>query len=312
MKKALKVVAGILVVLVVLVLCLATFGINPIVKSGVEKVGPQITKTAVTLAKVAISPFSGKGELVGLVVGNPEGFKTASAMALGSLKVDIDTGSVMSDRVVIREIRIEGPEITYEVGLKGSNIGKLLENIEGEQPQESPEEEPEQEAGEPEKEGKKVQINDFIISGGKIRMSAVLMQGTAVTLPLPPIHLKDIGKEEDGATISEVVARVMKAIVKGVTETVAASGELIGKGAEAVGDAAMKGADVVGDAAMKGAGAVGGAAVKGAGAVGGAAVKGADAVGDAAKKGAGAVTGAAKKGVGGLVGGAKGLIQKDD
>jgi len=301
MKKAVKVVVGILVVLVVVVLCIAVFGINPIVKSSVEKVGPQITKTPVTLAKVAISPFSGKGELGGLVVGNPEGFKTASAMALGSLKVDIDTGSVMSDRVIIREIRIEGPEITYEAGLKGSNIGKLLENIEGEVTAETAEEEPEETPAEPGKEGKKVQINDFVISGGKIRMSAVLMQGTAVTLPLPPIHLKDIGKEDDGATVAEVVARVMKAIVKGVTETVAASGELIGKGADAMGDAAMKGAGAMGDAAKATTGAVGDAAKQST-----------EAVGDAAKKSADALSDAAKKGVGGLVGGAKGLLKKDD
>jgi hypothetical protein len=104
--------------------------LNDLVKGGVEKVGPQLTKGDMRLAKANISPFSGKAQLTGLFVGNPQGWKTESAIKVGDVKVALDVRSALSDVVTVESILIEGPEITYEGGLGGSNIGKILENIE--------------------------------------------------------------------------------------------------------------------------------------------------------------------------------------
>jgi uncharacterized protein involved in outer membrane biogenesis len=298
MKALRRIGIGVLVAVVVVVV-VALFLLNPLIKSAVEKGGPAITKTSLTLEKVALSPFSGNGELKGLVIGNPEGFKTPSAIQLGSLKISLDPGSVLSDKMVIHSISIEGPEITYEAGLKGSNIGKLLENMEGEKPAEQKPEEQEP-AEKPETPGKKVVIEDFVLSGGRIHLSAALMQGKAMTVPLPTVHLTDIGKEKGGASVREVVSRVMRAVADAVTGAVAGSVQIVGKGAEAVGDAAKEGVQ-----------AAGGAALKGAEAVGDAAKKTTEAAGEAAKKSAEAVGGAAKKGLDGIVGGAKKLTGKE-
>lgn len=83
----------------------------------------------VTLQSADFAPFKGQLKLKGLHVGNPAGFKTAGLFELGSLDVDLDTISLFKQIVVIREIRISAPEITYERALKDSNIGQLLEQL---------------------------------------------------------------------------------------------------------------------------------------------------------------------------------------
>jgi len=305
MKKVVKVLVIILVV-VVAVLIAALVMLNSAVKKGVETMGPQLTRTEVTLADVKISPLTGNARINGLVVGNPEGFKTPHAIKVDGLRVGIDPKSVLSDKIVVKEIVVEGPEVIFEAGLKGTNLGRILKNLEGDVPE--PEtEQPEKE--EPAEGGKKVVIDDFLLKEGKIKVSSTLMQGTAVPVPLPTIHLEGIGEETDGASLAEVITTVFTAILEVVVQAAANSGELLGDGAELVGDAATKGAEVVGDAA----GAVGGAATKGLKAVG--VDKGAKAVGDTATKGAKAageaadeVTDAAKKVFSGAL---KGLKKED-
>ena len=47
-----------------------------------ETFGPQAAGVPVTLDSVSLSLFSGSAALKGLVVGNPEGYKTTNAMSL--------------------------------------------------------------------------------------------------------------------------------------------------------------------------------------------------------------------------------------
>ncbi len=52
-------------------------------------------------------------------------------MKVWSIYVDIDEGSLMKNPIVINEIEIVAPEITYEK-IKGSdNFQRLLKNIQG-------------------------------------------------------------------------------------------------------------------------------------------------------------------------------------
>ena len=82
MKKLLK----ILIVLVVLLLVgvfIASFFIGDIIKKGVETVGPQVTKVDVKLDGASLSFLGGSGSIKGLVVGNPPGYKSPTAIKVG-------------------------------------------------------------------------------------------------------------------------------------------------------------------------------------------------------------------------------------
>lgn len=242
MKRWMKVVVGAIVALVVLLLLLNLFAGN-IVKGAINTAGPKMLGVPISVKAVSVGLLRGKFGITDLVIGNPEGFKTPEAIRLGQVTVAVKMASVFSKVLVIDRIYVGGPEITYEVGLKGSNIGAIQEKA---APSTPTEEQPEP-AKQPAKEAKKVQINDFLVESGRIHVSTVGMAGHAMTIPLPTIHLTDIGKESGGASPKEVVAKVFGAI--GSTVSSAATG--IGKGAQAIGKGAVDAGKAVGEGAAK-------------------------------------------------------------
>src|SRR4051812_37595338 len=129
MKKILKWGLGLLLLFVLVAFVFGFVFLGSVVKAGVEQVGPMVTKVPVKLAGASVSVFSGKGELSGFEVGNPEGFKTPNSIKVGSVAVAVVPKSVLSDKVIVRSIRVEAPDITYETDLKGNNLSKLLANV---------------------------------------------------------------------------------------------------------------------------------------------------------------------------------------
>ncbi len=186
--------------------------LNTIVKAGIETMGPKMVQAPVTVESVDLSPFTGSGSLKGIVVGNPEGYKTESAFKLAEVRVNVAISSLLSRKIVIQEIFVDAPEITYELGLGESNIGRIQKNIaeftgpaaEGEAPAAA------------EGDGKKVQIDEFLVKDGKIRVSAKVLGGAAAPVPLPDIHLQGIGKDEGGTSPGEAAKKIFSAITDGI------------------------------------------------------------------------------------------------
>jgi len=220
------------VVLIALVLVVVFFSLNSIVKKGVETLGPEMTRVDVRLGSADISPFSGGGRLSQLFVGNPEGFKTPSAIQMGDIKVGVKVSSVLKDVIVINEINIQAPEITLEGNLSGNNLSKILDNVSG-----ADEKQKAAPAATGAKKEKKFCVKELVIDGGKINLSLDLsiLGGKSATIPLPAIHLSNIGTETDGVTAAELVKQIMKPLLDGVLD--AAKKEIAsgGKGLENLG-----------------------------------------------------------------------------
>ena len=120
---------GGLIVVIAIVLFFVVSSLDSIIKAAVEKYGSEVTQVEVRLDKAKVSITSGEGSLRGLTVGNPEGFKTDRAFSLGEISVALDVGTVTQNPVVIKEIVILAPEVTYELGSGGSNIDVILRNV---------------------------------------------------------------------------------------------------------------------------------------------------------------------------------------
>ncbi|MSO65716.1 MAG: hypothetical protein EXQ85_07970 [Alphaproteobacteria bacterium] len=134
MRKTALIAAGVLAAIaaVVVVVVFVFLGfLNSIVKTAIETAGSAATKTKVTVRDVDISVTEGKGTIRGLVLGNPGGYKTPSAMQVDDASIVLDISSVAKNPVVIREVVIVAPQLTYEVGEGGSNIEVIRKNIEG-------------------------------------------------------------------------------------------------------------------------------------------------------------------------------------
>ena len=256
MKRVLKIAGvcvGVLLLLLVGALLVGYLFLGDLAKKAIETVGPQVTKSRVTVGAIRVSAIRGRLEVEGMEVGNPEGFNTPSAFKLGAIRVALKPASVLTGRVIVSEVVVDGPEITYEGSLHGSNIGQLQKNVEeftgGPAPAKP--EAPAPPPKKPEAEGKKVQINDLVVRNGKVHMSATFMAGKSLTLPLPEVHLKDIGKEKEGKSLGQVVGEVFKAILGKSGDVVSSSGEAIGSGAKAVGESAKEAGTAVKEGASK-------------------------------------------------------------
>src|ERR1051325_5368345 len=131
MKRRLVFFGLVLIALLIAALLVTSLFLGTIIKKGIQTAGPAITKTEVRLDDASLAILSGSGQLKGFMLGNPTGFKTPSAVQVGSMEVSIVPRSVFSDKVIIHSIRILAPEITFEGGLQGNNLSKLLDNIRG-------------------------------------------------------------------------------------------------------------------------------------------------------------------------------------
>jgi uncharacterized protein involved in outer membrane biogenesis len=233
MKKVLAVL-GVLVVVGVVFLFVFSKAIGSAVKAGVETYGPEVTQTPITLDAVQLSAFSGSGSISGLIVGNPEGFKTPHSIKLDTFSMKIEPLSVLSDKIVINEIIIDGPEFILEtgLGLQKSNIGVILENIQAFTGTSE-----EEESG----SSKSVQIDLLRITGGKVKISNKLLGGQSLMVPLPDIELTDIGAEDDDVSFGESIKLVFQAINQGIVSSVGKSGKVVGDQLKNAGEANQKG-----------------------------------------------------------------------
>ncbi len=206
------------VILAILGLVAAGLYLDTAIKRGIETVGPTLTKVDVRLDSVNLSLLSGGGKLTGLFVGNPSGYKTPSAIQVGDASLAIAPGSIFSSKVVIRSINVRSPEITLETDLKENNLSKIVANLESATGASSS-----SGASTDKKAGKKLQVDDFLITGGKIHVTVTALGGQSATVPLPEIHLSSLGQGPDGITAAELTKLVLQAVEREAVQVAARS-----------------------------------------------------------------------------------------
>lgn len=235
MKKKILIAVGVLAILGVVALLVVAMNLGSIVKAGVETVGPKLTKTTLTLDKASFSIFGGRAELGGLVVGNPTGFKTDSSIKVGEIALQVKPSSVASSTVEIDEITIKAPVITYEQALTGNNISKLLANVNESTTELMGAKKEDKAAPKDPASEKRFRVKRVHVEGATVKLSATLLGGNALPIPLPPITIENIGMTGDGVTAGELTSEVLKQVLSGVTKVVT---ESLTKGGGALKDAA--------------------------------------------------------------------------
>ena len=183
------------------------------IKNGVETYVPPIIGAEVALAKVDLDPANGAASLSGLLIGNPEGF---------------DVATLASDVIHIKEVRLDAPDMIYEIGTNGNNIGKIQENVEAYVAGLGLESSDDSEL--------KYIIDHVYINGTKVKIASDLLGGRGAGVTLPDLHIADIGKRENGAIATDVLKQVFGVVNASVSEV--AQNEVLGDIAGSVEDAA--------------------------------------------------------------------------
>jgi hypothetical protein len=223
---------GLLVLIIVAVIIVGLF-LGKLVKAGVERVGPKITQTTIAVDAVDLSLLTGSASVKNLVVGSPEGYKAPNAISVGLAAVSVSPMSVLSDKIVVKSVRVESPEITFEGSLSGNNLSKIMDNVNGVAKNGGPES-TDKTAAASSKPGKKIEVDDFLITGAKVHGTLILFGGKEVTIPsllLPDIHLTDLGKGPEGITPTELTRQVLNEVVSDTLKAVENAAGNLGKDA---------------------------------------------------------------------------------
>ena len=171
---------------------------DALIKRAIEHFGPDLTGVSVKVKAVKFEPVEGSGAISGLEVGNPPCFSTPRALTLGEIRLAFDPGTLRSDVVRIRELTIDSPNITYERGSKGDNLTTIQKHIESRLPKSK--------GGEGGKSSdapqRKFIVDRVVVKNGKVNY------GGAVSVGMPDIQLRDLGKKTNGATAAELVDEV--------------------------------------------------------------------------------------------------------
>lgn len=226
--KKLLIILGSLLALVVIGAIVASFFLGTIVTKSVNTFAPKITGTKVTLDSASISPLTGSGTLKGLFVGNPEGWKSDKAFSFATVRVSVVPGSLLGDHIVVKDVLIDGPEFVYETKIVSSNIKDLLKNIEKNigASEGKPSEQPSSKEGKP----LKFEVKNFRLQNAKVTLG---VGPTAITMPMPPLVLTDLGTKEGGITPDQLAVKIMPNILANITKAVAESALNVGGAAGA-------------------------------------------------------------------------------
>lgn len=236
MKKLIKIAAVLVILLVVAIFAVGLF-LGSIIKKGVETFGPKVAKVETKIDSANLSLLSGSGSIKGIFVGNPEGYKSPSAIKAGEVSISIKPGTVLSDKVVIQSVRVISPEITMH-GLKGDNLQQIINNIQASAGGSSGGGSTTNKPGQPAPAaGKKLQVDEILIKDAKVNLVLGLI-GTQ-TFTLPEIHFTNLGQGPEGITPTDLAQKVLQSVLQGSISGAsslpkAATGIIEGAGKEAV------------------------------------------------------------------------------
>jgi hypothetical protein len=176
---------------------------DALIKRAIEHYGPELTGVSVKVKAVKLEPVDGRGTISGVEVGNPRGFTAPHSVTLGEIRLAVDPGTITSDVVHVRDITLEAPSITYERGAQGDNLSAIQKHIESRLPKSK--------GGTGTKDASPER--KFIIDNVRVR-NAKVSYGGAVTVDMPDIQLRDLGKRTNGATAAEITREVWNELTR--------------------------------------------------------------------------------------------------
>ncbi|MBR6471596.1 MAG: AsmA family protein [Victivallales bacterium] len=238
---------GVILALLVVLVLVVSANLGRIARKALLTWGPELTGTDIQVGDIDISLLRGELKVTDLVIGNPEGYNTPSILEISEMHVKMDVMSAFSDVIRIRLIEIKSPKVTYEVGLGNSNVGTLLDRL-------TKAEEAEEANEDSEEEGKRVVIDQVNIEDGSIHLAAKITQGHALPIPLPDIHLSDIGKTkeelreeaiargenpDEGASVLDATCEILGSIFNSSLDAVKSGAGVVVEGVKGAADAAV-------------------------------------------------------------------------
>ena len=212
---------------------LAYNSLDVIVTWALEHYGPDVTGTPVHVAEVKISPRDGQGRMRGLEIGNPPGFSAPRALRVATARISLDPATIRADVVHVRELVLDGAEITYERGAKVTNLDVIQERIsayvkrlqaaDGDASSATA-------GGKPRADRRRFIVDTLVIKGVHVTMTSAGLKGQGLGFDLPDLELSDVGRRRGGLTGSELAEVVANALQQRIAQKLLTNLDLLRKG----------------------------------------------------------------------------------
>lgn len=206
--------------------------LDKIIKGALEGVGTELLGVPVTVGAVDLELKSGAGQITGLTVANPPGYKAANGLTLDMVRLGINLGTLGKQPIVIEELNIKSPVVDLEVKEDGSsNLQTLLNNIKqnsAKADQKAAEEQPKSD-GVAEGEPIRMRFSKLVITG--VTVNAVVPGQEPQQIVIPDTVLENVGGETGftpaevgGLILGNIIAQSLeKALEKKLTEKLEAT-----------------------------------------------------------------------------------------
>lgn len=185
-------------------------------KTLVEKFVPPITGTKVSVGDIKSSIFQGKIKIIDFVIYNPEGYKSSNAFRIGTVAVDADMKSFMTDKIIIKSVLIDDVHVTYEQTLNGSNLNTIKKNVEAFTKKNASAPSPEIPSAGEDKKGRKCVIKTLDIRNGQVFAGVSIIGNVSTGVAIPDIHMENIGEETAGKkalSFGEAFVEIFKVVL---------------------------------------------------------------------------------------------------
>jgi len=194
--KGLKTVIGFIIVLAAAFIVLS-FAINGIVKSAIEEDGSELFQTAVEVGNVYISMWNGTSEIYGFTVSNPDQFSDQPAIELDEIQLKIDLASMLSDTILIENIRITGARLFFEQEGFGINLRSLNQNMDLSA----------------DEDDAVIVIEHLVVESATVQVSSTIDRERTVEANIETIELEGIGRDGNN-TLKQSMQQILEPLIE--------------------------------------------------------------------------------------------------
>ena len=228
-RRLLKWVVAPLLLLSLAIFLTLTFLLGPMVRKALERFGPEVLGAPISVKDVSVAPHRGLVTLSGVTVGSPEGFKHPTVLEASSLQINFSLFSLLGDTIVVEDLLLEEPVITYERRKGRTSLQQLQRNAEA-----SAQRLIEQLGSKPDKgSSRSFAIERLRIRNGKVRTKVPGLE-TYVTLGLPDVEKRNIGGK--GSDLGAAAREIFGSINESAGDILSQAGHSLGDAADSLRD----------------------------------------------------------------------------
>ena len=173
------------------------------VKTAVETAGTKTLNVGVTVGKAKASVFTGAISLQNTVIANPPGYQGAGLVKLPRMTASVDTKSLLSKEVLIKDMKLDGMEVFVEQKGLQNNLYQVVKPLR----------EPHQPTG------RGLVIDNLEITNVTVHVSMPTIPGQTpnVDLKLASIKMVELGRSEKMDT-AILISKILLAVAQGIAD----------------------------------------------------------------------------------------------